>query len=148
MPKANVFLDSSVIIAALLSATGGSFYIIEHCKNDFAFQINQYSLDEIQDILGSKFAGQPELKTQLFLLLGIARVKILPNPSKKQVLEMTKYISENDTPILASALKHSDYLITLDNEFLKPDIVEMAKKKSLTILKPKEFVETHRKTNY
>jgi len=144
MPKANIFLDSSVIITALLSATGGSFYIIEHHKNDFAFQINKYSLDEIQDILGTKFAKQPELKTKLFLLLGIAQIKILENPSKKQVLEMAKYISENDAPILASALKHSDYLLTLDNEFLKPDTVEMAKKKSLTILKPKEFIETHR----
>jgi len=31
--------------------------------------------------------------------------------------------------ILASALKHSDYLITLDNEFLKSETLEMAKKK-------------------
>jgi predicted nucleic acid-binding protein len=147
MPKSNVFLDSSVIIAALLSPTGGSFYIIEHCKNDFVFQINKYSLDEIQNILGSKFAGQPELKTKLFLLLGITQVKILDNPPKKQIIEMIKHISENDTPILASALKHSDYLITLDNEFLEPEIVEMAKKKSLIILKPKEFIETYRKAS-
>jgi putative PIN family toxin of toxin-antitoxin system len=147
MLKPRVFLDSSVIISALLSARGGSFYIINIYKNDFIFQVNQYSLDEIHDILKTKFAHQPELKTKLFVLLGASEVEILSNPSKKLVKETLNYISENDSPILASALASSDFLITLDKEFFKAQITKLATTKSLQILSPKDFIETYRKNN-
>ena len=144
MAKPAVFLDSSVIIASLLSTTGGSFYIINTLKDDFNFQTNEYGLAEIQRILKSKFASEPSMLSQLFLILGTSKIKILPNPTKKEERAAAKYISKIDAPILAGAVKHSDYLITLDNEFLKPDIVELANKKSLLISKPKEFIEKFR----
>jgi len=144
MPKARVFLDSSVIITALLSFQGGSFYILNELRESFIFQTNEYALEEIQEILKSKFAKKPEMQNQLFLLLGISKVMVLQNPAKHQVLTLKKVISLNDTPILASAVKHSDYLLTLDNEFFKSSVLELAKKKPLTILKPKDFIEKHR----
>ena len=48
MAKPKVFLDSSVIITALLSTQGGSFYIIEYYKINFTFQINKYSLGRLK----------------------------------------------------------------------------------------------------
>lgn len=144
MAKSAVFLDSSVIIASLLSTTGGGFYIINTLKGDFDFQTNEYGLKEIQRILKSKFADQPSMQSQLFLILGTSKITILPNPTKREERLTAKYISKIDAPILAGALKHSDYLITLDNEFLKPEILGWAEKKSLTILKPKEFIEKFR----
>ena len=44
---------------------------------------------------------------------------ILPNPSYKEYNCFAKHIYENDALILASPMKHSDYLLTLDNKFLK-----------------------------
>ena len=144
MAKPAVFLDSSVIIASLLSAKGGSFYILSNLKDDFELQTNEYGLAEIQRILKNKFAGQPALLIQLFLILGTARITILPNPSKKEESRAAEYISAIDAPILASALSYSDYLVTLDNEFYKAEIMDLAKKKLLAVLKPKEFIEKHR----
>lgn len=145
MAKAKVFLDSSVIITALLSTRGGSFYILDNLKDNFDFQTNDYGLREIQEILKSKFANEPALLGRMFLLLGTAGATILPSPGKKERNSFAKYISVNDAPILASAAKHSDYLLTLDNEFFKPKILEMAEKKSLRILKPKAFIENFRR---
>ena len=141
--KPAVFLDSSVIIASLLSATGGSFYIINTLKDNFDLAINEYGLSEIQNVSKSKFAHQPNLQIQLFLTLGMAKIAVLPNPTKREKNLAAKYISAIDAPILASALKHSDYLITLDNEFLKQEIIDLAKKSGLIILKPKDFIENH-----
>jgi hypothetical protein len=77
-------------------------------------------------------------------MLGIAKMIILPNPDKYEVQAAAKFISVIDAPILASSLTHSDYLITLDNEFLSDKILEFAGKQSLIILKPKEFIEKFR----
>ena len=144
MGKIPVFLDSSVIIASLLSATGGSFYIINSLKDEFKFQINEYALSEIQKVLKAKFVTQPSLQSRLFLILGTAKISILPNPPRRNEKQAAQYISKIDATILASALTHSDYLITLDNEFLKPEITIMSNKKSLIILKPKDFIEKFR----
>jgi predicted nucleic acid-binding protein len=145
MAKEKVFLDSSVIIASLLSTTGGSFYIINSLKDNFELQTNEYGLSEIQKVLKSKFADQPNLQGQLFLILGAARIIILPSPSKTEEYRAARFISAIDAPILASAFKHSDYLITLDNEFFKADVINFAQKKFLSILKPKEFIELFRR---
>ncbi|MBI4087153.1 PIN domain-containing protein [Candidatus Kaiserbacteria bacterium] len=141
MAKPKVFVDSSVIIASLLSATGGSAYILNSYHENCEFQTNEHGLAEIQRVLKDKFADQPDLQNQLFLLLGTARIVILLNPTKRERNICAKYISEIDAPILASAIKHSDYLLTLDNEFLGKSVAEIARKNSLTILKPKDFIE-------
>lgn len=59
MLKNRVFVDSSILITALLSSRGGSFYILTQLKNKFHFQINNYVLDEI------------------FLVLNLVRIKEL-----------------------------------------------------------------------
>jgi predicted nucleic acid-binding protein len=145
MAKPAVFLDSSVIIASLLSATGGSFYIINALKDHFKFQTSEYGLMEIQNILKGKFASMPELQSRLFLTLGMANIAVLPGPVARDVQWTQQHVSKIDAPILASALRHSDFLITLDNEFFKPEVINLAKKKSLVIMKPKEFIERFRK---
>jgi len=141
MHRSVVFLDSSVIIAALLSGQGGSAYVLTQMREYLDFQINEYVLAEVQEIIKTKFSHLPNMSTQLFLWMGINPIVILENPAKKEVVKLSKLISKNDAPILASALSGSDYLLTLDNEFFGEKILELAKKKSLTILKPKELIE-------
>lgn len=144
MAKPKVFLDSSVIIASLLSTQGGSFYIISTLKDEFDFQSNEYGLAEIQRILNSKFSHDPGMKSRLFLILGTTNIRILSNPTKRERNNAAKYISTIDAPILASALQHSDYLVTLDNEFFKAEIVDLANKHEVDVLKPKGFIEKFR----
>jgi predicted nucleic acid-binding protein len=50
MPKNRVFLDSSILITALLSSRGGSFYILTQLKDKLHFQINNYVLEEIFEV--------------------------------------------------------------------------------------------------
>lgn len=142
MHRPVVFLDSSTIIAALLSGQGGSAYVLTQMREYFDFQINEYVLAEVQEIIKTKFSHLPNMPTQLFLWMGVNPIIVLENPKKKEIIKLSKFISKNDAPILASALANSEYLLTLDNEFFGEKIIELAKKKSLTILKPKELIET------
>lgn len=141
MERSSVFLDSSVLIAAVLSSSGGSFYILTKLHSKFKLQINEFVLEEIMRVLGEKFPTKKELKSRLFLLIGSAQVKVLSNPAKQEVIRLTKYIEKEDAPILASALQYSSFLITLDNDFLAHTVLEIAKLKGLVIMKPKDFIE-------
>lgn len=145
MGKAVVFLDTSIFITALLSSTGGSFYILNTFASAVDFKTNEYVLQEIEDVLVNKFSDRDDLRTKLFLLLGTGDITILPNRPKSEVIKLHTYISAKDAPILAAALNSADYLLTLDNEFLKKEIIELSKNQNLTICKPKEFIEILRK---
>ena len=144
MHKPKVFLDSSVIIAALLSSQGGSFYILSQLKDLCIFQTNEYVFLEIQEILRTKFIKHPSLTKHFLVLLGTAGVGMLPNPPKSNVMHAHGSISLNDAPILAGALLSSDYLLTLDNEFFNHRVSQFVEKSNLIIFKPKEFIEKMR----
>ena len=47
-------------------------------------------------------------------------------------------------PILASAIESSNYFITLDNDFLKEEVVRHVSLSKLSIMKPREFITMHR----
>lgn len=147
MAKNKVFLDSSVLITAVLSQWGGSFYILNTFCNDgrFEFQTNDYVFDEVCEVLERKFSADENLKSKLFLLIGLTPIKILNDPPKLKMDAASRIVNKKDAPILASAFMHSDYLLTLDNDFLTNTIIKFAQKKNVTILKPKEFIEKFRK---
>ncbi|MEK9153198.1 MAG: hypothetical protein AAB723_01195 [Patescibacteria group bacterium] len=67
MVKSRVFVDTSVLITALLSSKGGSFFILHQFKDEVVFQINQYVIDEALRILEEKFSNRPELKNNFFI---------------------------------------------------------------------------------
>ncbi len=140
MAKNRVFLDSSVLITAVLSSRGGSFYILTQLNNLCEFHINEYVLGEVQRILGSKFSSAPELKTKLFLILGSAGILVFPNPPLKDLRGLTKIINQEDAPILASAVQYSSYLLTLDNDFFQDEVLHFAKQRGLVVMKPQEFI--------
>ena len=141
MNKPRTFLDSSVIIAALLSLQGGSSYLLREHHDDFTFQINEYVLAEIQEVLESKLSSQVPQSVDLFLLLGVAEVQTISNPSKQELRSVIRLISRKDAPVLVSAMNESDYLLTLDNEFFKPDVIYAAKERELVILKPRDLIQ-------
>ena len=140
MARNKVFLDSSVLIAAVLSQSGGSFYILNKFRNNFEFQINDYIFDEILEVINNKFDSSETFKNKFFLLLGFTPIKIILNPTKNELKTVNKIINDKDAPILVSALKYSNYLLTLDNDFLTNPIKELAHKKKVVILKPEGFI--------
>lgn len=140
MLKNRVFVDSSILIAALLSSRGGSFYILTQLKDRFYFRINNYVLEEIFKVLDKKFYSQKGLKNYLFLLLGLAKVEILSNPSQNSLKRLSKIINKEDAPILSSAIANSNYLLTLDKDFLNEKIRNFAGENNVLIFTPKEFI--------
>ncbi len=145
MAKDSVFLDSSVLIAALLSSRGGSFYILNQWRDAFEFLINDYVFEETMGVLNEKFIDKEDLKDKLFLLMGLTPIKILKSPLGNEFKTLTNIINKKDAPILASALKHSSYFLTLDNDFFAEPVTKFSKKKGLFILKPREFIQKFRK---
>lgn len=137
-------MDTSVVISATLSHTGGSFHILNNLKNSFELQVNEYVAEETVGIIKEKFSNDLILLRQNSLLMAMGNIITLEDPTKKEINAVKNHISKKDQPILASALKHSDYLLTLDNEFFDEKILNLAIKKSLIILKPKGFIELFR----
>lgn len=148
MDKQRIFLDASVVITALLSTRGGSFYLLHQYRDFIMFQTNEYVLREVLRVLEEKFSSQTHLRTQLFLLLGTAEVVILSNPPVQAVHLLMETISPDDAPILASALASSDYLLTLDNDFFTRSVLARAEKSNLLIMKPKAYIERLRSKNF
>ena len=141
MHKPRVFLDSSVIITALLSSRGASYYLLSQQSDVLDLRINEYVFEEVRRSLEVKFNDQPTLVSNLFLILGAASIEMISNPTTREVRATEAIISKKDAPVLASALTHSDYLLTLDNEFFKPAIIGTAKQKMLVILKPGDLIK-------
>jgi len=123
MVKNKVFLDTSILITALLSPRGGSFYIITRLKDKYQFQINKYVLDETLKVLNEKFSQEKELDQYLFLLMGIAKIKVLPNSPKESLRRISKIINKKDAPILISSIQSSNFLLTLDKDFLNQKVL-------------------------
>ena len=144
--SSRVFVDSSILVTALLSSRGGSFYLLSQYRRQLQFFINDYVLAETLDVLSRKFPKQKELGHNLYLLLGFSRIEVLPNPKKSELRQVQKLIEKEDAPILASALEHCDFLLTLDNDFLTEEVLNFAKHKRLRIFKPKEFIELLRES--
>lgn len=143
MVKNRTFLDTSILITALFSSRGGSFYILSQLKDKFHFQINDYVLEETLEVISKKFPSKKELKSNLFFLIGFSKIEILSNPSKELLNSLNKIINQKDAPILASALENSDYLLTLDKDFLNDEVKNFAKQnKLLLIFTPRQFIES------
>jgi putative PIN family toxin of toxin-antitoxin system len=139
MEKNKVFLDSSVVIAAILSSQGGSFYVLETFCETVSFYINEYILTEVLEVLSRKFKNQ-KLETTLFLLLGLAKVNVLPNPRPKTVSSCIGIVEEKDAPVLAGAIEEDvHWLLSLD----KPLLRSAKGKVPFDVCAPGEFIQRY-----
>lgn len=142
--KPDVFLDSSVVIAALLSPTGGSFRLFTEANKDlFRMAITTYVRDEVRGALERKY---PLRRFFMDELLRFGNVRIVANPSATTVAPyLCLIIDPADAPILAGAvITRSGFLITLDRRHFMT--ARLAKADfPFTIATPKSFLETMRK---
>lgn len=137
--KIKIFIDSSVIIAALLSSDGGSAKIFKLCEGGIAESwISNTVMGEVARNIKRKF---PELKPCFYQLLKTTGIKISKNPSKNMMKEAESWIKDkNDAPILAAAkLAKVDVVLTLDiRHFIKD--TDVARKSGMQIMTPGEFL--------
>lgn len=140
MVKHKVFVDSSILITAVLSTRGGSFYIFDTFFNACQFLINEYILAEVLEVLSRKFSKRPELKNRLFILLASCHIQVLDDPTIRSCKKLKSLIEIEDTPILAGAIKSSKFLLTLDNDFMSDQVLQYARSHKLIIMKPKDFI--------
>lgn len=136
-----IFIDSSVIISALLSPEGGSAKIIELCEAGiFDGYISGQVRNEILMVIERKI---PEIKKVFLALLNTDSLSLLETVPAKFISNAEKWISDpNDVHILAAAkFLDVDCLITLDiRHFIKDTSV--AKLSGLKILPPKDFLKS------
>ena len=135
-----VFLDSSVLIAALLSAKGGSFYILDSYKDKFSFVTDEYVFGEVQEVIEKKLK-RPDLRSSFLLTVGSVPVRIFPDARGAHFQTAKRTVNLKDAPILASALEHANYLLTLDHDFLNQKTKSCAESAGVSIYTPGEFIE-------
>lgn len=133
-----VFLDSSVIIAATLSPIGGSFCLFQEAKlNRIKIYISHFIFTEVITVLQRKYPAKLSL---FYELVREAPINFVKDPSSKLVATLTNFISPDDAPILAAAIKSKpNFLITWDKKhFLKKEVISNV---SFIICTPKEFLQ-------
>jgi len=138
-----VFLDSSVIVAAAGSQTGGSFEIINLIeKGKLDGWINEGVVAESEEAIRRKLNQE---KYQLFLnWLEEDYFKILPFPEEEK-LEKLKDIDQKDRHILISAQESkSDFLVSLDRKHILTEESQRIIPK-IQIATPKKFLRKHHK---
>lgn len=136
----HVFLDSSVIVSALISSKGASAELIRLAERGKIQGVtSSYATEEIHHVLTRK---APQLIPSFNNLFDLDIIHIVSSPSLKDVHRAKRMITDpNDAPILASAMQHHvNYLVTLDrNDFiLDPSVTE---KSRLSIVTPGQLLK-------
>ncbi len=108
-----IFLDASMIIAAVISSSGGSFRILTEASiRRFHLVTSRYAYYEAESTIQEK---HPHLLEKFYQITPF--FKFTSEPSKKLIRKALKLIDFKDAPVLAAAIKEAvDALITLDRK--------------------------------
>lgn len=136
-----LFLDSSVFIAATLSATGGSFRLLKESNHgNVRIITNEYVIEEITRVLQQKY---PDTLFRFQQLLDWSATEIVPLPPPHMVKRHLHVINIEDAPILAGAfIAKADFLVTLDRK----DFMQERQRKAnppFVIVTPQDFFQQH-----
>jgi predicted nucleic acid-binding protein len=117
MPKFNIFLDSSALIAGAISEAGAAHVLLQLGESeDILLTISEMVIVESERSIAKK---SPRNLNDLRKLIKTAKLRIVDDPSIKEV-EANLYLIEdpNDVPILLAAMKAKvDYLATHNHIF-------------------------------
>ncbi len=119
--RLRVFVDTNVIISAILSQTSVSarflhFVILEH-----ELLICSYTLEEIHRVFERKFPDRISL-WQTFL--SALKYELIETPKELSRVNSVQIRDVHDVPILGSALLcKPDYLVTGDHDFFTEEIM-------------------------
>lgn len=135
-----LFLDSSVILAAIGSQTGGSSHLFFlQLTKKVKIVSSKLAMWEVEKNARKKFS---EIHLERFFMLG-KQILILPEyPNDKLIKKAEQIIVVKDAPILAdSKSSKSDILVTLDKrDMLQPKVYKFMH--PIKVMTPKEVIET------
>ena len=113
-----VFLDTSVLFAAVLSETGGARLILKLGEaGALSLWVGPWVLKEAEAVLDRK---SPSSKGHFALLLNRAKVNTGKKPAQKQLNQALKAIDYlPDAQVIAEAIAiEADYLVSLDRKHI------------------------------
>ena len=136
------FVDSSVVFAAVLSPSGGSFRIFREARSrNIALCVTRYVIDEVREGLQEKYPGSVEAFDSLFLHFPVS---VLPDPPDRVVRKYLRLLPPDDVPILAGAVAGgAQELITLDRKHFLNNVVLKAGVPFLEIITPGDFIQKY-----
>jgi predicted nucleic acid-binding protein len=135
MPKFNIFLDSSALIAGAISESGAAHILLNLGESqDILLMVSELVIWESERAMAKKAPGNLD---DLRSLIRSANLRIVGNPSRKEVEANLYLINDpNDVPILLAAMKAKvDYLATHNRKHFLDDPT-VAKKSGLRIGTP------------
>ena len=128
MKKVSIFLDSSALIAGVISENGAAHVLLQLGETEnVSLKISEFVFNETTRSIGRK---SPENLENVQKEIERARIVILQDPSHEEI-QANLYLMEDpdDVPILLAAIKAKvDYLATHDHKhFLNdPKVAEKA----------------------
>lgn len=136
-----VFFDSSILVAASASKTGGSSYLLGLSRQKkIKGLVSLDSVGEARKNVNLKLGLKR--KQRFIFYLKNAKLKLVPEPLAEEIAECEKIIFAKDAPILAAAKKSkANYLVTLNRKhFFQPKVINFAK--PLKIVTPKDLIRS------
>jgi predicted nucleic acid-binding protein len=121
MSRIKVFLDSSAVIAGIISSTGAARVLLVMSENgQIQTFISEQVIVESERSIAKKI---PHALPEFRQTLKDAGLKIVHNPTHEEIEENLSLIADpNDVPILLAAMKaHVDYLATHNRKHFLDD---------------------------
>jgi len=121
MKKINIFLDSSALIAGIISETGAAHVLLQLGETeDVVLVISEVVVNETSRSVARK---SPENFDDVQMEIARAKIQIVPDPSDDEIQANLYLISDpDDVPILLAAMKAKvDYLATHDRKHFLDD---------------------------
>ncbi|MCL4541910.1 MAG: PIN domain-containing protein [Chloroflexi bacterium] len=133
-----VFLDSSVIIAAAISAVGaGRELVLQGIQGTLKLSLSTFVLLETETNLQNK----QRAALPIFEIFKTALLPDLTDPSPTAVHAATQRITPKDAPIVAAALAAgADYLATYDRKHLLREKAAIQSAYGLNVVTPDEIL--------
>ena len=134
-----VFFDASVVIASMLSPTGGSSLLLQYVKiRHLSGVVSQTVISEITDKKKSKKIKKT--KTKIEEWIAGSGLTVRKTVTKEEIEPYIGMIDKDDVHLVAGArLTHCTHLVTLDKKhLLRSDIAK--KFLPLQIVSPKELL--------
>lgn len=128
-----IYLDTNVVISAMLFPKGKAALVFEHVIKKHTAIISDYTISECKEVFEKKFPGKMEILNSFFDNLEYENFK---TPDKINERKYPKIRDIKDLPVLVSAiLSDADVLITGDKDF------DDVKIKKTLIFKPAQYAE-------
>lgn len=133
-----IYFDASVIIAAMLSSTGGSAKLMQFVRlGEIAGVTSQTAIEEVE----KHTVKIDKTLTEIRHFIQDNRIVVRKKISKTEEEPYQGLVEEEDIHIVAGAkLTKCDFLITLDKKHLLKDEVKKLVK-PVKVVSPKEYLE-------